>query len=111
MNLVVILFSYNFVGQAKLAAEDPELAFRKLASEILRQSRYYLNLVFAVSGQSLFLQLSQVVSIGFQLFVGFMHTERYSQRFLTWIHEPKKFIFGRFGPEFIYIFMVALMYA
>ncbi len=111
MNLLVIIFSNDFIGLANQATEEPDVVFKKLASEILQQSRYYLNLVFAVSGQSLFLQLSQVVSIGFQLFVRFMHTERYSQRFLSWIHEPKKFIYGRFGPEFIYIFMVALMYA
>ena len=57
------------------------------------------------------LELAQIWSVLYWLIANHVVTFRaMSQRQLKQLRKPKVFIFGRCAPEFLYIFMIAIVY-
>jgi len=111
VNLRVILISGTVFTAVDELTKNPDVVLKTLASGILVQSQFYLNIVVVSAFQSIPLQLSQIVSVLHEVIVSnIISVEALSKRSRARMEEPKQFLFGRFCPQFVYCFMIAVMY-
>jgi len=111
-NFCVILISGTLYNAILSVRENPEEVVQSVANGVLVQSQFFLNVVLTAIGTGTSLQISQLWTVLYWLIVKNIITEEaMSERKLEQLKVPKEFIFGRFTAEFIYVFMIAVVYS
>jgi hypothetical protein len=111
MNLCVILVSGTLIQGIKNFTENPEAATRRFASGLLTCSQFYFVIVIIAAFQTVPLQLSQIISVSSHFILTNMITlDALSERKKEKMKEPKRFLFGRFCPQFVYCFAIAILF-
>ena len=79
---------------------------------MLVQSQFFFNAVVTAIGTGTSLQISQLWTVLYWFIVKHLITEEaMSERNLEQMKVPKDFIFGRFTAEFVWVFMIAMVYS
>ena len=111
MNLCVILVSGTLINGLNEFAHNPEAATRRFASSLLAQSQFYFDIVIMATFQAIPMQLSQIISVSYHLILINMITlDALSERKKESMKQPKMFLFGRYCPQFVYCFAIAILF-
>ena len=94
------------------ATTSPDEVIESIANGVLVQSQFFFNAVITAIGTGTSLQISQLWTVLYWLIVKFLITEEaMSERKLEQMKVPKDFIFGRFTAEFVWVFMISMVYS
>jgi hypothetical protein len=111
-NLFIIIVSGSLIETIQAVRTSPQAVLESLARGIASQSQFFLNNIIVAAGSESTWELAQMPTMILHFLLHKIITvEAKSQRYLQKLEEAQNFNFGEIIPQFLFVFMISVVYA